>query len=96
MKAIFSALPIREEYREVEGEVRLWRAFLDQMMADAFGPLDDAQHYIQVESRDFLYDRSEKYSPSLDEVCELAAVKVAWVEYVIAQCEAEDEQRGLS
>lgn len=82
-KGVFIQLPLPETYKKVEGEVRLWRSFLDQMINDSFGG------EVHEESREWLYDRDGSFYPDFFLVCELAQVEVRWVDYVLDKLENE-------
>lgn len=79
--AIFSRLPIDNRNARIEGEIRLWRAFLDQMLIDTFS------NKKEEESIDWLYDREGKFYPDFYKVCELAMLEPQWVEDVIKHLE---------
>ena len=81
---IFRALPI-DEASPVTGEVRLWRAFLDQCLFDTFWPNADAEEC--AESKKWLYDREQFYWPDFYKVCEMAEIEPHLVEYVVTKLE---------
>ena len=71
------------------GEVRLWRAFLDQMVLDTFWPNKETEDC--ADSKLWLYDRTSRYYPDFYKVCELADIDPRWVTMVIDKLEEGKE-----
>jgi len=94
-KPIFERLPIPEELRGSEPELKMWRAFLDQMLIDVFSPDEvEREPYVTSESYAWMYDRRGFFYPDFYKVCELACVQPEWVFYVIGKLEAGESPYG--
>ena len=91
---IFSRLPTPDGMMIIENEIRMWRAFIDQMLFDAYGKSQSVEDHDRIEASLWLWDRVERFTPDFYEVCDLAQVQSNWLELVLKKFENGETSYG--
>ncbi len=93
-KPLFAVLPVREKHKLVQNEMRLWRAVLDRVFADAFMPFDlkDAEECEAHQEAIKWFENKENFA----HVCEIAGLRDAVVERIWKHYREKSLGRGQS